>query len=493
MQTESNLENPNRLRGWYFAAFGLLCAVLFWVGTLTPPMQSPDEGTHLVRAYAVSKGRWLPITPHGKMTGDMVDRQLLQYGLAGTYEWLQGTRQLTQERRAELAAMAWDPDGAEIFFESPGAAYYAPLVYLPHVLGLAVGRWFGFTIEASVAWARFFVIATTAALMVAAVVTWRPPLIVLGLLLLPMTVFQAASPTIDGITIGALMLGLSLFLRFYAEQKRMPWVTASVFLICLTVCVTSRVHTLVLLLLPFVLYLRTRQRAMLAGGVACAAMALSWTVFAMVATVDLRKARSITTMESLKHFISSPDAFFTLLYRTLISPERQEQYAKSFIGIMGWFDIPLSQAQYLGFALGLAAMALLSARNWSFRYWPVRLVLMGSGLVSALVVFLALAITYTDAHAATIDGVQGRYFLPPAIIFAFGVFWSQRPADATCWKDKNPARAWLPIIAAIFFAMASVMVLFDVLEDRFNQGQHSLGMLPPAQIAWDAVAGSNCS
>ena len=81
MQTESNLENPNRLRGWYFAAFGLLCAVLFWVGTLTPPMQSPDEGTHLLRAYAVSKGRWLPIAPHGKMTGDMVDRQLLQYGL----------------------------------------------------------------------------------------------------------------------------------------------------------------------------------------------------------------------------------------------------------------------------------------------------------------------------------------------------------------------------------------------------------------------------
>lgn len=87
-----------------FAWLALASAVLLWVGTLIPPMQSPDEGTHLVRAYAISKGHLLPMTPEGKMSGELVDGGPLRYVLAGTYEWLRGPRRLTEQRLAELPA-----------------------------------------------------------------------------------------------------------------------------------------------------------------------------------------------------------------------------------------------------------------------------------------------------------------------------------------------------------------------------------------------------
>ena len=448
-------------------AFALLTATLFWVGGLTPPMQAPDEGTHLLRAYAVSKGRWLPSTPPGHMTGDMVDSQFLEYGLAGTYEWLEEPGRLTEQRLGHLAAMRWHPDGSEVFFESPGAAYYAPLVYIPHAVGLAAGRWLDLTIQSSVEWARLLANATTAALLVAAFVFWRPPLVVVGMLLLPMTLSQAGAPTIDGITTGALLLGLSLFARFYAEQRRMPPAHAAMFFVCLTVCMTSRVHTLVLMALPFLLYLRTRQRAMAAMGAAAALIALAWTAFAAWATVDLRKPRAISTLDALQGLLAAPADFVHLLFNTLASPERQQQYAQSFIGVVGWAN-SLPSHYYPVFWWGLAALMLLSLRKWTPEFPLVRIALIAMALASAVFIFLALALTFTDPGADTIDGVQGRYFLPSAIMLATGIFWRHVPLTGSRTSDMPRPTSWLPIASAAVFAMASLSVLVGVLENRFE-------------------------
>jgi uncharacterized membrane protein len=451
-----------------FAWLALASAVLFWVGTLIPPMQSPDEGTHLVRAYAISKGRLLPTTPEGKMSGDLVDDGLLRYGLAGTYEWLQGPRRLTERRLAELAGMTWDPAGAETFFESPGATYYAPLVYLPHGLGLAFGRWLGLTVEATLAWTSLLVSTLSAALVLAAVALWRPPPLVWGLLLLPMTIAQAASPTIDGITIGAFVLCLSLFARFHASGKPMPPAPLAAFVLCLIVCVTCRIHALVLLLLPFALHARTRQRAMLAGGAVSALAAFGWTLLVMLTTVDKRAPRSGSTLDALRHFGAAPEEFAALVYRTLASSERQDLYARSFIGIMGWVDTPLTPGQYTGFGLGLLAMALLSLAQWHPRHPGMRMTLVAMGVASALTVFAALALTFTDIRAATIEGVQGRYFMMPFLLIAFGLFWGRSPAEAATERVRRPVLARVSLFATLLLGLACLAVLADVLGERFR-------------------------
>ena len=48
----------------------------------------------------------------------------------------------------------------------------------------------------------------------------------------------------------------------------------------------------------------------------------------------------------------------------------------------------------------------------------MRVALILGAIVSAICVFGALYITWTPPGAATADGVQGRYFLPLALIFA---------------------------------------------------------------------------
>ena len=479
-------------RWWWVVVWVMLTGILMVIGRLIPPMQSPDEGAHLMRAYGLSRGVLLQPSPTDslksgsvrEMNGDVIDHHLLAFFVGHTYEWLLEPKRLTPQRQAELAAIKWEARNREEFFPSPGTAYYAPIIYLPHAVGLGLGRWFDQTIETSVAWASGLVSALAAALVVTAVAVWRPPWVVWGLLTLPMMLFQAASPTIDGITTGALLLCLSWFANHWSTAQRMSMGVVWMFLACIVVCGTSRIHMLVLLCLPFALGRQVRQPSLLLGGVVCALLVLGWTVYATITTVDLRVTRSVSTVALLQHYLSSPDDLLALLGRTLRSPHMQVFYQQSFIGLLGWLDTPLAAYHYVGFAWGLLALTLLSCLKIPKGAWGGRALLVMLGLLSALSVFVALALTYNDVGAETIQGVQGRYFLAPALMVAFGLYWGRMPSSPSrsdsrlCWHRVLTTH--LPLVAVGCFASASVVVLADVLGERYrplivNSKNHTAG------------------
>ena len=467
-------------RWWWIVAWVMLTGVLVVIGRWIPPMQSPDEGAHLMRAYGLSRGVLLQPSPTMSlrsgavrgMNGDDIDHHLLAFFVGHTYEWLIEPKHLTLQRQAELAAIKWEAQGREEFFPSPGTAYYAPIIYLPHALGLGLGRWLDQTIETSVAWASGLVGAFAAALVVAAVSVWRPPWVVWGLLALPMMLFQAASPTIDGITTGALLLCLSWFASHWSTAQRMSVGHVWVFLACIVVCGTSRIHMLGLLCLPFALGWRVRQPNLLWGSAVCTLLVLGWTAYATMTTVDLRVTRSISTVALLQHYLASPNDLLLLLGRTLGSPHMQVFYQQSFIGLLGWLDTPLAAYHYVGFAWGLLVLTLLSWFTGSTGAWGARALLVLLGLLSALSVFVMLALTYNDVGVDTIQGVQGRYFLAPALMVAFGLCWGRMPSQS---GDSAPRLCWhrvltthLPLVAVGCFAWASVVVLAEVLEERYQ-------------------------
>jgi uncharacterized membrane protein len=416
----------SRLRAWLGpAAFALVFAMAFAVAALIPPVQSPDENGHLARAYMISKGKWLLETPPAADSGGMVDGAFVAFLQAHSPLARDAQERLSQQTRAAIAALRWG--GPEIFYGVPGTGYYVPLVYAPHALGLGLGRALKLGVAHSYQLAKGLCLLSCLGLLAWAFRLLRPPVLVAALLLLPMTMFQLLSPTLDGVTTCLAVLALSIFCRRVLVKEDLPaaygWILAG----SVALLASSRAQLLPLLALPFYLAWSRRSGRDAIAGLAALLASAAWTAYALAHTVDLRIHRLHSTGELLRHYAAHPGAFLNIVFDSLADSGLSTNYQRSFIGVLGWLDavLPVWSYQVLWIGLGLcAATSLLAARPGALL---ARAALAGAALAGAGLVFLAMLATWTPHPATVVNGVQGRYFIVPAIILAYAVGATVRP------------------------------------------------------------------
>ena len=447
---------------WWAGVFGLLSAL----SLLVPPIQSPDENAHLMRAEMLSHGQWrLEAAPEGTPAefaglGGWVDKNLVFYNDAFMAIIVNPDGSLPAQVRKSTAEWGWSH--SEIFYPAPGTGYYFPLVYFPQALALWIGRTVGFGVAASYQFARSCSLLVICLLVAVAWRRWQPNAVVIVLVTLPMSLFQAVSPTLDGVTTAMALLVLSDFCvgtqnLSQASEKEPPW---SLY-VCLFFLVTSRVHLLPLLLLPIFLAWKRRSAVAWTFTGLLVLLSMAWIGFAVAATTDVRVVREHSTGDLVWLYASHPQEFFLILWNTLRHHELPDFYARSFIGILGWLDVPLKYPAYqiIGTGLLLSAAASLSWRDWRANL-PSRLILAGAALASSFLVFLALALTWNPYPALIIEGVQGRYFIVPALIVGYalsGPHPNQRPA-------RPPWEFWL----AALVALVSLTALAQALIHRYH-------------------------
>ena len=93
-------------------------------------------------------------------------------------------------------------------------------------------------------------------------------------------------------------------------------------------------------------------------------------------------------------------------------------YLAQFIGVLGWMDtlLPISHYRYVATAMlvvwaAAAMLATNSKRMTASNYLPI-----AAGVAFAsLGVFLVQYVTWTVPGHAIVDGIEGRYFLAPAL------------------------------------------------------------------------------
>jgi uncharacterized membrane protein len=95
-----------------------------------------------------------------------------------------------------------------------------------------------------------------------------------------------------------------------------------------------------------------------------------------------------------------------------------QTYADSFIGVLGWLDTPLPRSYCLvaAWMLGIAVgTAILGARG--HRVAPAGAVGIVAGvMLSILGVFISQYLTWSPPGSETVQGIQGRYFIPLALV-----------------------------------------------------------------------------
>ena len=461
--------------GLWAMAF-MLATGLSW---LIPPMQSPDETSHVARAYLLAQGHWLlqpaprniaaPIDAEvatfvrrlgGQAdAGGLVDASLLRFMASNLKLVLDAKLRLPVAEQERLAALRWSD--ARIHFSIPRTGYYFPLVYAPQAAGLAVGMALDWSVENSYRLARAVTLLFCFVLLAVACQLAPANPLALATLLLPMSLFQLLSPTLDGFTTSLGLLAISLFLYALAARAVDSWRSSLALAVCVFILVTSRTHLLPLLLLPFFVAWRRKSARDLYLASIVTVGSLAWVFFALHSTTDTLVVRSQSSSQLLAHYAMHPQDYFGIVWTTLSNPGVANFYQQSFIGILGWLDTPLPVISYSLLWLGLGACALVSvALPAGAADWSARCLLLVAAMASIGLIFLSQLVTWTAHPATLIEGVQGRYFVMPMVLLGYVL--------SGLAKGKTRLQGRLAALALSGFALCSLTALSMTLLSRYH-------------------------
>ncbi len=397
--------------------FYIVVALLYGLvlSVVIPPLQSPDEAAHLTQAAVISHGSLLGRSADGTVPGGQIDTQFPQF--FDHFGRLRGqANQLSPAVRASANAMQYS--GKTDFAATPATAYYLPVVYFPQAIGLTLGRWSNLSVDSSIQLARAFAFLTSFVILIGAISLYQPNMFVLTMLLMPMFLFQIACSGIDGITTAIAMFALGFFMRSTDKSWRPPLHITLGFALALLVVATTRQHLAPMLLLPFFLYFLRLERRFGIMGVTLVLLTFAWTGYVMNSTRGAAPGVSV----AIAHYLNTPVAVFEMLKATIFNLANLRDYINAFIGILGWLDTPMQPWFYKAAGgLTLIAVALTLNLKTVRANWPARSFLLGLSVVSSLLVFIIMMLVWTKLPATQIEGVQGRYFIVPALMFGYAL------------------------------------------------------------------------
>ena len=398
--------------GWsdrLFAAFWLVC--LLCSAWLTPPLMTPDEPTHLMRADQISRGELVGSVLEGGASG-VVDGAIAPFfKIFRDYENA-GAPPVPKEAYEAARQIHWLGEPWRADFRN--TAQYGPLPYLPQALGLGLGRLSGLSLLDSYYLARGLAMAAALALG-----TWAlrlsPWIRPLGriVLLLPMSLYLTASVSQDGILIALGLLVAAIAGRAIKRGEAPEPALYAVAALAIATLAMARLPYATLALLFLLKPMRGRRTVAAFAFVVLAAGMWLW------ATADLHAAAShpdpgknIDAHRQLAWLLADPSRAWDLATDTLGDDQFSTFYLRSTIGNLGWLTLllPLWAYDWAFWALGSGWLAAcFGARH--LRPADMLVTWLALGLASGGI-FLGLYLTWSEVGAGRIEGVQGRYFLP---------------------------------------------------------------------------------
>lgn len=433
------------------AVFGLL--FLF----VTPPFQAPDEYAHFYRAFQVAQGGLLAQRHDGVLGGwlpvsVLTTAERAAPGIAFHPE--------KKERLEDLLALIEMPlaPARRSFVGFPNTACYVPFLYLPQAAAIGVGRLLGlapilltYTGRAGnlAAWLCLGHLALT----VTPIMRWP----MLLLLLMPMSLFEAASLSADAMTNAVSFLFTAYCVRFAVRETdrigSREW--ALLTLLCATVAVSKQVYLplgALVLWIPARKFGDRRRRIVclvVAGAVTVLAWG-AWTSWVAKTRVELLPYTSVPgQIAFIRHH---PGQFLRIVFTTL--SDHPSNQLRSFVGILGWLDTPLPNRFIKSYYFMLALAALATGRPGIRVSARQRLLAIAVAAACVLALLVVCYVIWTRAGGPIIEGIQGRYFIPLSPL-ACVVLYNRS------WTIES--RLWGPIVAAysVFSGLLAVVVLWQ--------------------------------
>ncbi len=451
-------------------AFFVLCAFPtgLMMALITPPGQSPDEPAHMARALGLLHGAVLGvrkpfIDPYtGKQrwhTGVKVNIGLFQASVGPVTEIANRPVVTSQDF---LASRARPADPQRVYVNLPNTATYFPGAYLPATLGVAVGLLAYAPPYACFLLGRLFMLAAYIAVGVACL--WMAAFgegFLLGILLLPMTLFLGSTYNQDGLLIAMSCLACAALTRGSTGYR--------IFGLATFVLVLGSKPPYALMIGVFLLPLFGAGfwRRMCEVAIASVPVVL-WVMFISAFVVVpfgimayhpgplFVGDRSITLHhadagKNLHILLARPTRFFTLPWQYVTSDWWLALWMM--VGVLGPLQLVLPYHYYFLWESSLVFSLLGAFFTHRAQTTPRVHALVNFFFVTGVIIItlwlilIMLYLDWTDVGKNLIDGFQGRYISPllPFLLFAL---------PAVRWRFKvPPLLPALPVIALGLYDM----------------------------------------
>ncbi|MGA8820100.1 MAG: DUF2142 domain-containing protein [Xanthobacteraceae bacterium] len=408
-----------RLLAAAFVLYGIVAAAfLVWN---VPPFQVPDEPNHFLRAAQIADGTLVgtPVTitgadglPHS-VAGGMVDPAILDAAAKFAPLWFHSD---AKTKRADWAPqIGWSNRRVAAAF--PNTAMYPPFFYAPSVVGILAGRAANLTVVQTLILSRALTAASAIALGVLAIflANGAAPWI-FTILTLPMSLFLIASTSQDALLISSGALAGACLIRPVRWLSAQNGKLLAALVVILSAMAMGRPPYLALAVTPLALS-QPRLRWRIAAVLTILVCGTAWAIVgARIAWLDYAVADMGTHPSvQLARLLAHPSLIAHVAVATLAQNWRF--YFVSFVGELGWLDTPLPHLYDLtGIIIIIAAgAAMLGTDGKRMTLWSAFILAVGLSTAVGGV----FAIQYLIGTGQTQDivaGVQGRYFLPLALV-----------------------------------------------------------------------------
>jgi uncharacterized membrane protein len=241
-----------------------------------------------------------------------------------------------------------------------------------------------------------------------------------AVLALPMTVHQFASASQDSMLIASSAVLVAIVSRALAAQR--PLSPRALLVVSLIVAVNAMARPpmlamALLLLIPGLADRHRWPRTGLAAVAAATTLAAAWMVY--VATFTRYEhghdGIPISPVAQLMRIIDQPRLFFELTAETWRIG--YDNLGRHFIGELGQFEVLLPDAYYwfMAAVLGGGVLAALAERKGP--RWTASGIMVAAVVSGVFGILLSLYLTWTPPGWTFIEGTQGRYLLPFALLF----------------------------------------------------------------------------
>ncbi|WP_328389901.1 DUF2142 domain-containing protein [Nocardia sp. NBC_00416] len=454
--------------------FGLLFAVM------SPPFWGHDELTQFGRAYQVAHGGLTPARiedDRGVSYGGEVPaavEALMGYALDDyTHNPGEPYPDVADPGAYQRLSDAPVTDERKIIWFTNTAAYSA-VPYVPNAIGIRFAELIDADAGTMVRLTRLSGLA--AYLLVVGFALWalrahRIQWLAFTAAVLPIAVFQSGTITADTLTnalavLVSALLVKGLFLGDRLGRTETAAVLASAIL--LPLCKPTYV------LLAMLVVLIPAERMGLTGWRRwltwiCAAIgAIGFAVWMKIAAptgegTSLMRPRNqwytVDTGEQLTGIITDPFGFLRTFWESIL--RRDQEWFTEFFGELGfaYIDVPATAvvACLLAFAVSVGITERLDKPD--FRRTVVVALTMAA---SVAMIYVTLYMSFTPVGYYIIDGVQGRYFIPLAIV-SFAVLLRWMPFRLRGPGDRPPGRlAEVTIVAAALVSLLTSVAKYHL-------------------------------
>lgn len=407
------------------AIFGIIFIAII------PPGWSPDEPQHYWRVQSLAHGNMVADVYHnsdgstygGGPLSENTHKFIESYGGTGDPNWKNLRLHFPMANNPGALVHEKESEGqVPVVFSA--TSKNTPFVYMPYVIGSWIGNTIGLPLLATFLFAKVFGLFTLiGAFFYAIRIIPKGKWLVFTLGLLPTTIVQSAAITADTMTLAACVLFTAVVMReAFAKTRITRWSYAIIFALIVAIGLVKPTYLAITGLLAIIPIMRKEYRSIkLLVGFAflvliCALPGILWVKTAL--TIPDYYPSNVVPPEQIHHLITHPLKFAEVLSSTYFSDAQQIIY-RGFFGSFIWDTVQLPLVfNFAGVLVFILALLVESPREKTKIALPryAKVVMWVIFVLLTALITYALYVYYSPVGDSSAKGIQGRYFLPFALL-----------------------------------------------------------------------------